>query len=124
MAERAGVLVLVLLAVVPTSFQKPGVKVGSKKFTESVILAEIAAHLSENEGLEAEHVEGLGGTRQFEVAGKFGEFCGTKHSVLVPHGTDALKLGVQAPQYTRQALLSDCGGHLRQRQMCGRQCNA
>ena len=39
------------------------VRVGSKAFTESVILAEIVAHLAANEGLEPEHIEGLGGTR-------------------------------------------------------------
>ncbi len=39
------------------------VRIGSKAFTESVILAEIAAHLAENAGLEAEHTEGLGRTR-------------------------------------------------------------
>ena len=38
-------------------------RIGSKAFTESVILAEIVAHLAQNEGLEAEHLEGLGGTR-------------------------------------------------------------
>ncbi len=41
----------------------PPVRVGSKAFTESVILAEIVAHLAEDSGLEVEHVEGLGGTR-------------------------------------------------------------
>ncbi len=39
------------------------VRVGSKAFTESVILAEIVAHLAVNEGLEVEHIDGLGGTR-------------------------------------------------------------
>lgn len=38
-------------------------RVGSKKFTESVILAEIAAQLAESEGFPATHMRELGGTR-------------------------------------------------------------
>ncbi len=36
--------------------------VGSKKFTESYVLAEIAKHAIENAGLAAEHRQGMGGT--------------------------------------------------------------
>ena len=39
------------------------VRVGSKSFTESVVLGELATHLARAEGIEALHVEGLGGTR-------------------------------------------------------------
>jgi osmoprotectant transport system permease protein len=39
------------------------VRVGSKAFTENVVLAELVVHLAESEGFTAEHVEGLGGTR-------------------------------------------------------------
>jgi osmoprotectant transport system permease protein len=39
------------------------VTVGSKKFTENVILGEIAAHLARDQGLEARHTRELGGTR-------------------------------------------------------------
>ena len=42
---------------------KTTVLIGPKASTESVILAEIATHLAGNEGLEAEHCQGLGGTR-------------------------------------------------------------
>ena len=41
----------------------PPVRIGSKAFTESVILAEIAGHLAKAQDLKTEHVEGLGGTR-------------------------------------------------------------
>ena len=56
---------LVCLALVPlaSADELTNVRIGSKAFTESVILAEIVAHLAANEGLEAEHIEGLGGTR-------------------------------------------------------------
>jgi len=39
------------------------IKIGSKKFTESVILGDIAVHLAESKKLSAEHKEELGGTR-------------------------------------------------------------
>jgi osmoprotectant transport system permease protein len=42
---------------------KPEVKVGSKKFTESVILGEIATDLARNENATAVHRRELGGTR-------------------------------------------------------------
>ena len=41
----------------------PSVKVGSKKFTESVILGEMVAHLLRSEGYETDHRRELGGTR-------------------------------------------------------------
>lgn len=41
----------------------PGVTVGSKKFTESVILGEIIAQIARSDGAEAEHRRELGGTR-------------------------------------------------------------
>ena len=65
MSWRRGVPLLVCLAVLPSArADQPGpIHIGSKAFTESVVLAEIVAHLAENEGLEAEHIEGLGGTR-------------------------------------------------------------
>ena len=39
------------------------IKIGSKKFTESVILGEIARFLAVQNGLKAEHKKELGGTR-------------------------------------------------------------
>jgi osmoprotectant transport system permease protein len=43
--------------------QAPVVRVGSKTFTESVILGEMAAHFMEQAGAQPEHRRGLGGTR-------------------------------------------------------------
>ena len=65
MTWRRWASLLVCLGVAPRgrAGEPATVRIGSKAFTESVILAEIVAHLAENEGLEAEHVEGLGGTR-------------------------------------------------------------
>jgi osmoprotectant transport system permease protein len=61
---RCILLLVVLRLLAPASAdQAQAVRVGSKAFTESVILAEIVAHLADSEGLTAEHVEGLGGTR-------------------------------------------------------------
>ena len=56
-------IVLVVLAIVPTSFRKSGVKIGSKKFTESVILGEMIAGVVRSTGSEATHYQELGGTR-------------------------------------------------------------
>lgn len=42
---------------------RPPLRIGSKKFTESVVLGEIVCHLVETGGISAEHRRGLGGTR-------------------------------------------------------------
>lgn len=62
---RATLLVamLLLLAVVPFSCRRAELKVGSKKFTESVILGEIISRLALHEGLSAQHFQEIGGTR-------------------------------------------------------------
>ena len=53
---------LVLLALSAAGTPGP-VKVGSKVFTESVIVGELATGALERRGIRAEHVRGLGGTR-------------------------------------------------------------
>lgn len=53
---------LILINILPLQAQHP-IKVGSKLFTESVILGEIAVQLFESEGGEVEYFEQLGGTR-------------------------------------------------------------
>ncbi len=74
---RLLILAVVMLALVPGDSEADDggageqgerpphgtVRVGSKKFTESVILGEIVAHLLRNEGVVAEHRRELGGTR-------------------------------------------------------------
>jgi osmoprotectant transport system permease protein len=47
----------------PTFAAEPEVVVGSKTFTESVILGELIAHLARSAGARVKHREGLGGTK-------------------------------------------------------------
>lgn len=54
---------LISASLWPTALTAQDIIVGSKKFTESVILGELAAHLAEDAGLIAEHRKELGGTR-------------------------------------------------------------
>jgi osmoprotectant transport system permease protein len=61
---------LILILLVPVNLNcnnsskpTPPLKVGSKTFTESVILGEIVTQLIRSEGIEAEHLRQLGGTR-------------------------------------------------------------
>ena len=52
-----------LLAFVPMSRQRASVKVGSKKFTESVILGEMMTLLARDADVSAVHYQELGGTQ-------------------------------------------------------------
>jgi osmoprotectant transport system permease protein len=54
---------LALAALLAATGETPEVRIGSKKFTESVILGEIATQLAQGGGARAEHVRELGGTR-------------------------------------------------------------
>ncbi len=70
MIARVGVALILASALTPESGcatfaggEKTTVRVGSKSFTESVILGEIATHLARHAGAASEHVAGLGGTR-------------------------------------------------------------
>jgi osmoprotectant transport system permease protein len=54
---------LLLLALVATAQAAPKVTVGSKKFTEAVVLGEMAAHLARAAGAQVEHRRDLGGTQ-------------------------------------------------------------
>ncbi len=40
--------------------------------------------------------EGLPQTKQKEFAARWAEFCGCKHALMLPHGTDALRFGLAA----------------------------
>jgi osmoprotectant transport system permease protein len=90
-------LVLVALAfvlVTPTALAAPKMRVGSKRFTESYILAEIVVALAKAEGIEAVHEQGLGGTAVTERALEDGaidvypEYTGTIAETIVPHRGD------------------------------------
>jgi osmoprotectant transport system permease protein len=76
------------LAEVPSN-----VRIGSKAFTESVILAEVVDQLARDEVLKPEHIEGLGGTRllwEALLAGQidvYPEYTGTlSEEILAGHG--------------------------------------
>ena len=64
---------LLLLAVVPRASAPQGVRVASKKFTESVILGEMLAQLAREGGDHAVHFAELGGTRLVYDALRRGE---------------------------------------------------
>ncbi|MFQ5473786.1 MAG: glycine betaine ABC transporter substrate-binding protein, partial [Dehalococcoidia bacterium] len=106
--RRCATLLVCLALVQPgladdgkAALRSPLLRTGSKAFTESVILAEIVAHLAENEGLEVEHVEGLGGTRllwEALLAGQidiYPEYTGTMSEEIFAgqgiHGVAALR---------------------------------
>ena len=57
-----GLAILLALALVADDTQ-PAVRVGSKVFTESVILGEIARDLIHEAGIPVQHRRELGGTR-------------------------------------------------------------
>ncbi|MHC5011688.1 MAG: ABC transporter permease/substrate-binding protein, partial [Planctomycetota bacterium] len=63
MTRRALLLLLVVSASCVAACGGADVTVGSKKFTESVILGEIAVQLAQREGYETAHERELGGTR-------------------------------------------------------------
>ena len=58
----AFVLGLLLLAFIPFSQERADIKVGSKKFTESVILGELLTLVSHDAGVPTAHYQELGGT--------------------------------------------------------------
>ncbi len=82
---RESTIVIALLLVVV---------VGSKQFTESVILGELATQALAAQGLKAEHKRELGGTRLLFEALRSGqidvypEYTGTLQQELVPGATD------------------------------------
>ena len=62
---KLGAIVVALLAIglVPLPQRAVEVRIGSKKFTESVILGEMLRLLARETGLEAAHYREFGGTR-------------------------------------------------------------
>jgi osmoprotectant transport system permease protein len=89
-----------LLVALPSSADEP-VRVGSKKFTESVILGEMAVALATSAGAKAEHRRELGGTQVLWnalVAGEidvYAEYTGTIREEILggraPAGDDAVR---------------------------------
>ena len=94
-------ILLFLVAFTPLSYESEALRVGSKKFTESVILAELATQLGKSTGERIVHQQELGGTRLVFDALKNGdidiypEYTGTiTHEIfagLNVNGIDALR---------------------------------
>ena len=71
-----GILTLFLIGTLPNLAGEGEtllIKIGSKKFTESVILGELLKQIAESTGAEAEHRAELGGTRVLWNALRKGE---------------------------------------------------
>ncbi|HYW68903.1 MAG TPA: glycine betaine ABC transporter substrate-binding protein, partial [bacterium] len=85
--------ILLLVSGVAGAQEAGPVTVGSKKFTENVILGEMVAHLARDEGADATHLRELGGTRilwNALVAGEidvYPEYTGTIREEIL-HGHD------------------------------------
>jgi osmoprotectant transport system permease protein len=73
LATIAGVTALTVIAPLRADDPPPQVVVGSKSFTESVILAELATQLAQRAGAQATHKAELGGTRLVWDALRSGE---------------------------------------------------
>ena len=91
MMRRGPSLATTLLFIFPAQLaaeEEINVRVGSKAFTESVILAEMIVHLAEDSGVAAEHIAGVGGTRLVWEALRAGqidiypEYTGTMSEVI------------------------------------------
>jgi osmoprotectant transport system permease protein len=82
-----------LATVIARAKAEEPVTVGSKKFTENVVLAEMALHLARDHGLEADHMRELGGTRVLWnalIGGEidlYPEYTGTIREEIL-HGRD------------------------------------
>jgi osmoprotectant transport system permease protein len=73
------------------------INVGSKRFTESYVLGEIATKVLRNEGLAAEHRQGMGGTIILWEALKGGAIS------AYPEYTGTVPSGVSLPARSRPA---------------------
>jgi len=90
-------LLIAVLTFVPLAVADGHITIGSKTFTESVVLGEILTDVVEQTGAQAEHLVGLGGTRVLWdalLAGEidlYPEYTGTiTHEILAGEGGPAL----------------------------------
>ena len=60
--RRGSLMILMLLVLTVVNASADPIVIGSKKFTESYVLAEIAKRALENAGLKSDHRPGMGGT--------------------------------------------------------------
>jgi len=107
---RTVVLIVVLVTLAawpPRGAATRGVRIGSKKFTESVILGEMAAQLVRSTGDDATHLAELGGTRLVYESLRRGEidaypeYTGTLTQEIFATGD------VAAPEALRRRLSED-----------------
>lgn len=94
-------LALLLLASASVSHAEP-VIIGSKKFTESYVLAEIAKRSLENAGVAVEHRQGMGGTIILWEALRTGQIAAYPEYT----GTIAEEI-LKQPQLTREAITAE-----------------
>jgi osmoprotectant transport system permease protein len=97
--QRLGCLTLwagmIWALVEPLAAEDPQVKVGSKSFTESVILGELLGHIARSESIPAEHRSELGGTQvlwKALLAGEidmYVEYTGTLREEILDLSADA-----------------------------------
>lgn len=90
MISRSAVLVFVICVAIAGCRGNPDlILVGSKNFTESIILGEIVAQHLESRGFDVEHKENLGGTfvcHQAIISGEldiYVEYTGTSYSAIL-----------------------------------------
>ncbi len=107
--RQAILAALLILGTTSASASGPDVIIGSKKFTESVILGEIGRQLVESTGVRAEHRRELGGTRILFGAHERGqidvypEYTGTiVQEILIgaDHGDIARQLAARGVRMT------------------------
>ena len=60
--KAASFLLLIVVARWPIAAAAAEINIGSKRFTESYVLGEIATKMLRNEGFSADHRQGMGGT--------------------------------------------------------------
>lgn len=100
-------LIILYASCTPSDIVQKEIKVGSKKFTESVILGEIISQLAASEGAEIEYKKELGGTRILWNALLNGdidiypEYTGTITQEILSNNniTDQQKLPEELAQY-------------------------
>ena len=106
------IFLLIVLAAAPSSCRKGGPRVGSKAFTESVILGEMVAHLGREESLDVTHYQQLGGTPVVFKALRVGEID------IYPDYTGTIREEILADrklssdQQVREVLLNEMGIHM------------
>ena len=98
---RAALIFCVTIVMATSAFATEPVRVGSKAFTESVILGELATQLGNNAGVPTIHRSQLGGTRvlwEALLAGQidiYPEYTGTIVQELIP-GTPGDTAAIEA----------------------------